>query len=92
MDTADDFAFHARIVKRLLKNANATSCRRHRRMALSILHWTLARSRAASHSAGGMQLALPVFGFMTDLEVRILCYVVQKNCQMPTDGPKRGHL
>ena len=46
LDTADDFAFLARIVKRLLKNANATSCRRHRRMALSILHWTLARSRA----------------------------------------------
>ena len=92
LGTTEGFAFHARSVIRLLKNANATSYRRHRRMALSILHWTLARSRAASHSASGMMTALPVFGFMTDLEVRILCYVVQKNCQMPTDSPKRDHF
>ena len=39
-----------------------------------------------------MQLALPVFGFMSDLEVWVLCYVVQKNCQMPTDSPKRDHF
>ena len=37
-DATEDFAFHAIIVKRQLKNANAMAYRRHRRMALSILH------------------------------------------------------
>ena len=37
LGTTEGFAFHARSVIRLLKNANAMSYRRHRRMALSVL-------------------------------------------------------